>query len=142
MSYVPLRVSDYMTRNLVTTTPDTDITHVVRILVDKDVSGVLVVADDGALVGMLTERDCLAAATSAGYFDELGGPVRKYMSTPVETVSSRDNLVDIAIRMTQSPHRRFPVVDDNRLVGLISRRDVLRALGSGAWFAKKGKEQV
>jgi CBS domain-containing protein len=56
------------------------------------------------------------------------------MSTPVETVSSGENLVDVAARMAQSPYRRFPVVDQGRLVGLLSRRDVLRALDNGSWF--------
>lgn len=136
MSYIPLRVGDYMTRELVTATPDTELTKVVRMLIDEDVSGLLVVDKDGKLVGILTERDCLAAATTSGYFDEWGGPVANYMRSPVETVTPRENLIDIAIRMTQSSYRRFPVIDNDRLVGLISRRDVLRALGSGSWFTK------
>jgi CBS domain-containing protein len=137
MSHVPLRVGDYMTTDLVTAKPDSELTRVVRTLIDKDISGLLVVDENGKLVGILTERDCLAAATTAGYFDEWGGPVADYMSSPVETVSSGENLIDVAIRMTQSSYRRFPVVDDDRLVGLISRRDVFRALGSGSWFVRE-----
>jgi CBS domain-containing protein len=138
VSPLPLRVSDFMSQELLTVTPDTEITRVVQLLIDNDVSGLMVVDDEGALLGILTERDCVAAATSAGYYDVLGGPAALYMSSPVETVSSNDNLVDIAIRMARSPFRRFPVVDGGRLVGLISRRDVLRALGSGSWFTKQG----
>jgi CBS domain-containing protein len=126
-----------MTTDLVTAKPDSELTRVVRTLIDKDISGLLVVDENGKLVGILTERDCLAAATTAGYFDEWGGPVADYMSSPVETVSSGENLIDVAIRMTQSSYRRFPVVDDDRLVGLISRRDVFRALGSGSWFVRE-----
>lgn len=135
---VALRVRDYMTTDLVTVGPQTDITHVVQILFDNDISGVLVVNDADELVGILTERDCIATASSAGYYDELGGPASAFMSTPVETVAPDENLVDVAIRMTNSIYRRFPVLDDGKLVGLISRRDVLRALGSGSWFAKNG----
>lgn len=135
---VSLRVRDYMTTDLVTVLPRTDITQVVQMLIAKDISGVLVVGEAGELLGILTERDCIATASSAGYYDELGGPASEFMSTPVETVTPDDNLIDVAVRMTNSPYRRFPVLDDGKLVGLISRRDVLRALGSGSWFAKNG----
>lgn len=125
-----------MTHDLITVTPDTEITRVVQILIEHDISGLLVVSNDGELLGILTERDCLAAATSAGYYDEWAGPASQYMSTPVQTVASNENLIDVATRMIGSPHRRFPVLEHDRLVGLISRRDVLRALGTGSWFSK------
>jgi len=133
---VPLRVRDYMTTDLVTIAPGTEITQVVRLLIDNDVSGVLVVDPAGTLIGIVTERDCIAVASAAGYYDEWGGPAERFMSTPVETVSPEDNLADIAERMAASPHRRFPVVENGRVLGLISRRDVLKAMGSGSWFAK------
>lgn len=136
MSGTPLRVRDYMTKHLVTVTPETEVTQVVRTLVDRDVSGVLVVDRSGRLVGILTERDCLAVASAAGYYDELGGPVVSYMSSPVETVAPDENLIDVAVRMAGSRFRRFPVLEDGRLVGLISRRDVMKALGTGSWFVK------
>ncbi|HEY5622642.1 MAG TPA: CBS domain-containing protein [Gammaproteobacteria bacterium] len=135
---IPLRVRDFMTTELVTVSPYTEITQVVQILIANDISGVLVVDDSGALAGILTERDCISVASSAGYYDEWGGPVSNFMTTAVETVAPDDNLVDIAVKMTSSPHRRFPVLEEGKLVGLISRRDVLRALGGGSWFTKKG----
>ena len=127
-----------MTTELVTVPPQTEITQVVQILITEDISGVLVVEESGALAGILTERDCISVASSAGYYDEWGGPVASFMTTAVETAHPDDNLVDIAVRMTNSPHRRFPVIEEDKLVGLISRRDVLRALGGGSWFTKKG----
>jgi CBS domain-containing protein len=133
---IPLRVRDYMTTDLLTVTPQTEITQVVRLMIDRDVSGVLVVDASGKLIGVVTERDCIAVAAAAGYYDDWGGPVEDFMSTAVETVAPDDNLADIATRMTSSPYRRFPVVEQGRLVGLISRREVLRAMGSGSWFAK------
>lgn len=134
---VSMRVRDFMTTDLVTIAPHTDITQALQILIANDISGVLVVDDSEELVGILTERDCIATASSAGYFDELGGPASAFMSAPVETVGPDENLMDVAIRMTDSPYRRFPVLEDGDLVGLLSRRDVLRALGSGSWFVKK-----
>ncbi len=119
---------------VVTVAPDTEITRVVSILIEKDISGVVVVDSSGATVGIVTERDCIGTATHSGYFDQLGGPVADYMSAPVETVGPDDNLVDVAVRLTNSIYRRYPVLQNGRLVGLIARRDVLRALVHSAWF--------
>jgi CBS domain-containing protein len=136
MKNASLRVADYMSRDLVTVTQDTEIMRAVFMLVEKDISGVPVLDEHGALVGLLTERDCLDVALSAGYFDEPGGRVSEFMSAPVDTVTSQDTLMDIAVRFRDTSYRRFPVVDDGRLVGIVSRRDVLRALRQGAWFEK------
>ncbi len=135
---VPLRVRDYMTADVLTVSPRDEITQVVQLLIERDISGVVVVDEDSVVVGILTERDCIAVAASAGYFDEWGGPVDSYMSTPVETAGPDDNLVDVAERMTHSQYRRFPVIENGKLIGIIGRRDVLRALNSGSWFVKRG----
>lgn len=134
MNRILLRVSDYMVSDPLTVAPETEITQVVSLLIERDLSGALVVDRDGALVGIVTERDCIAVASSADYYEEWGGPVSKYMSSPVEHVAPDDNLVDVAVRMAASPHRRFPVIEDGRLVGILTRREVLRALASGSWF--------
>jgi len=123
-----------MATDLVTITPDTELMRAVYLLVEHDVSGMPVVDENGNLVGILTERDCIATAINAGYFDEAGGSVRDFMSSPVETAEPDDSLMDIADRLSKSTYRRFPVVEDGRLVGLISRRDVLEALKQGSWF--------
>jgi CBS domain-containing protein len=133
---VPLRVRDYMTAQLLTVSPHTEITQVVRLLIERDVSSALVVDAAGTLIGIVTERDCIAVASAAGYYDEWGGPAADFLSAPVETVGPDDNLADVAMRMTSSPYRRFPVIENGKLVGVISRRDVLRAMGSGSWFLK------
>jgi len=137
MNTASLRVTDYMTRKIVTVSPDTELMRAVYLLVAKELSGVPVVSDENVLVGMLTERDCLAVAINAGYFDEPGGVVEDYMSHPVETVKSQDRVVDVAVRLRDTRFRRFPVVDDGNLVGIISRRDVLRALKRGPWFDRR-----
>ena len=137
MTTSSLRVADYMSRRVITVAADTDIMRAVYLLVDKDISGAPVVAEGGVLVGILTERDCLAVALNAGYFDEPGGLVAEYMSSPVETVTPEDGLIDIAVRFRDSRFRRFPVLDHGNLVGIISRRDVLRALKRGVWFGRQ-----
>jgi CBS domain-containing protein len=130
------RIRDHMATELVTVTPDTEIMRAVHLLVQHDISGMPVVEANARLVGILTERNCIDVALQAGYFDESGGCVADFMSSPVETVDPDDSLMDVADRFRQSSFRRFPVVENGRLIGLISRRDVLTALRSGAWFSK------
>lgn len=134
MNAIPLTVRDYMATDVITVSPEDEITQVVRLLIERDISGVVVVDDEGQVAGVVTERDCISVATSADYYEEWGGPVERYMSSPVDCVAPDDSLVDVAARMTESRFRRFPVVEDGHLVGLLTRRDVLRALQKGWWF--------
>lgn len=129
------RVRDYMTSNLVTVTPDMEIMRAVHFLVEQDISGVPVVDEEGMLLGILTERDCINVALQAGYHDEFGGSVARYMTRDVQTVSPGDSLMDLAELFAANSFRRCPVVDDGRLVGLICRRDILRAMTESAWFS-------
>jgi CBS domain-containing protein len=121
-------VKDYMSKTLVTFKPETSVLDAIHELVRHRIAGAPVVDDAGNLVGMLSELDCLKVALQAGYHGDYGGPVRDYMSGDVKTVNAEMSIVDLAQRFLDSRFRRFPVTDRNRLVGQISRRDVLRAL--------------
>ena len=121
-------VKDYMSRTLVTFKPETNVLDAVHTLVEHRIAGAPVVDDAGNLVGMLSEFDCMKVALQAGYHEMYGGPVRDYMSENVETVNAEMSIVDLAQRFADKGYRRFPVTDKNRLVGQVSRRDVLRAL--------------
>lgn len=126
-------VKDYMTRTLVTFKPDTDVLDAVHDLVTKRIAGAPVLDDSGNLLGMLSELDCMKVALNAGYHGNWGGPVRDFMSEGVKTVDADMSIVDLAQEFITSRYRRFPVMQGTRLVGQISRRDVLRAL---AYLAK------
>lgn len=121
-------VKDYMARTLITFKPDTDVLDAVHTLVDKRIAGAPVVDDEGSLVGMLSEFDCMRVVLGASYHGNVGGPVLDYMTTDTKTVDAQMNIVDLAQVFVDTGFRRFPVLDGNRLVGQISRRDVLRAL--------------
>ena len=121
-------VKDYMARTLVTFKPDTSVLDAVHVLVKNRIAGAPVVDDEGNLIGMLSELDCMKVALQAGYHSAYGGPVRDYMSEGVQTVNIDMSIVDLAQVFIDTKYRRFPVTDNNRLVGQISRRDVLRAL--------------
>lgn len=121
-------VKDYMSKTLVKFKPETSVLDAVHTLVQHRIAGAPVVDDAGNLVGMLSELDCLKVALQAGYHGSYGGPVSEYMSHNVETINAEMSIVDLASKFLDSRFRRFPVTDKNRLIGQISRRDVLRAL--------------
>ncbi len=122
-------VRDYMAGRLVKFKPDMDVLDAIQELVQNRIAGAPVVNDQGELIGMLSETDCLKVALNAGYYGDWGGPVADFMTHDVETIDADMNIVDLAQRFLDSGFRRFPVLRNNRLVGQISRRDVLRALG-------------
>jgi CBS domain-containing protein len=121
-----------MTRRLVKLSPETEILRALHTLVDHDIAGAPVVDGDGTLVGMLTEKDCMRVALNATYHSEYGGVVADFMSTEVLTMSPDESIADAAKRFLEQRYHRYPVLDNNKLVGQISRRDVMRALGE-AW---------
>jgi len=121
-------VKDYMASTLTTFRPDTDVLDAVHELVTHRIAGAPVVDSDGNLIGVLSELDCMQVALNAGYHGNWGGPVSEFMSDDVQTVDAEMNIIDLAQVFVNSKFRRFPVMDGNRLIGQISRRDVLRAL--------------
>jgi predicted transcriptional regulator len=70
----------------------------------------------------------MQVALNAGYHEEWGGPVAEFMHTGVVTVDADTSIVDVAELLGKCEHRTCPVLYENRLVGQISRRDILRAL--------------
>ncbi len=122
------RVADYMARDLVTLSPEMEINRAMQILLDLRISGAPVVDSNGKIVGVLSKKDCLAAALNASYYREWGESVQKYMSTDVVTLEAGMDIVSAAEAFVNSPFRRFPVIETGLLVGQISRADVLRAL--------------
>lgn len=128
MSSKSVLVKDYMAKSLVTFKPETDVLDAVHELVKHRIAGAPVLDDSGNLIGMLSEFDCMKVALHAGYHGDWGGPVSDFMSEGVKTVDAEMSIVDLAQEFLESKYRRFPVVQNNHLIGQISRRDVLRAL--------------
>ncbi|MFK8027708.1 MAG: CBS domain-containing protein [Gammaproteobacteria bacterium] len=123
-----IAVKDYMSASLVTFAPDMDVMNAIDVLVKHRISGAPVVDERGNLVGLLSEKDCMKVAIQAGYYEQLGGQVKDYMTDNVVTVESEASVLEVAKMFMEKSPRRYPVVEDNRLVGQISRRDVLRSL--------------
>ena len=123
-------ITEYMSTNLITFTPDMDITDAIYTILENGISGAPVLTGTGKLIGILSEKDCLAVLIDPEYHDMPGGKgrVMDYMSRNVQTLSVDQTVLDAAYAFMKSNYRRFPVLDKDRLVGQISRRDVLRAV--------------
>lgn len=126
------RIKTYMSRELITLTPDMEINRAMHLLVDNRISGAPVLDANGNLVGMLSQKDCLKAALHASYYREWGDTVADYMSDRPQSLDAELDLVEAAEAFLASSFRRFPVMSEGRLVGQISRSDLLRAL-AGNW---------
>ncbi len=123
-------VTDYMSIKLITFSPDDDIQYATQTLLSNQISGAPVVDDSGKLVGMLSEKDCIRLLMDGPYNQRPGGTgtVSDYMSRNIKFLPASTTIVEAAYEFTNSPYRRFPILDQGVLVGQISRRDVLKAI--------------
>ncbi|MFN3580436.1 MAG: CBS domain-containing protein [Pseudomonas sp.] len=123
-----VKVRDYMTHDLITFRAEMDLFRAIDVLIGNRISGAPVVDEAGHLLGLLSESDCLRGILSGSYFEEVGGTVASVMTVVVETIDADADIVKAAEHFIQKGRRRLPVLDEGRLVGQISRRDILRAI--------------
>ena len=123
-------IKDYMATSLITFSEATTIVEAIQYLNTHKISGAPVVDKDGALIGMLSEKDCLKVALQSSYYEDwVAGSVTDYMSTEIKTIQEMESIVDLAEMFSKTSLKRAPVLNDvGKLVGQISRSDVLRAL--------------
>ena len=124
-----IKVSDYMSRNLTTFTPDQSVMDVMNILIKKKISGGPVVNEKNELLGIISEGDCMRQISSSRYHNHPmeDVKVKDHMITAVETLDGNMNVFDAADKFLSSRRRRFPILEEGKLVGLISQKDVLKA---------------
>lgn len=117
---------DMMTKKVITVRKDMRVLDAVRLLLKNRLSGAPVVDDDYRLIGMLSEKHCIQALVRAVSERLPSSNVADVMDSEVFTVSATADLLSIAHLFVTKPLRRIPVVDhDNRLLGQLSRRDLL-----------------
>ena len=125
----PILVSDYMSTKLVTFSPEQSILEVMEQFAKHHISGGPVLDDNGFLVGIISEADCMKQISESRYFNQpiLDKSVEKYMSKGVETIPHDISIFDAAGIFDKHNRRRLPVLKDGLLVGQISRKDVVIA---------------
>jgi CBS domain-containing protein len=147
-----MNASDVMTHNVVSVAPDATISQVVELMLARGISGLLVVDATGTLVGIVTEGDLLhrdelgtdhrrswwlrliaSPGRQAGDFTRTHGQrVADVMTRDVITVNADEPLADVVALMEERRIKRVPVLDGDRVVGVVSRADLLRALSVAA----------
>ena len=126
MSQVPV-ARDFMATKLITLRPDMDIFAAIDELLKHHISGAPVVDAEQRLVGILSEKDCLRVVAGGAFHRSAGGSVGDYMSREVQTVDPEADVFRVADIFLSRSFRRLPVLEDGRLIGQVSRRDVLEA---------------
>ncbi len=125
-------VDNYMDRTTHALSADDDILVAVRRLIEEGVTDAPVLDGEGRLVGMLSEYDCLRLLAEGRDGKQPSGPVRDFMSTNVTRVTrDRDVYFVAGMFLAEPAQRRFVVVDDDDLVGVVTRKDILRAVRAG-----------
>ncbi len=124
-----VNLRDYMLPHPVKVKPQDNILDAMQVIIDNKISGVCVVDSDGNLVGILSELDCLRAALGATYNNTSIGAVEDHMTGDNLLVAHPDeNILDVAQDMLLKKHRRRPVVENGRLIGQITCRQLLAAV--------------
>lgn len=123
-----ITVSEYMTPNPVVFKPNMDVYEAIRKLLEIKSTGAPVVDDQGKVIGAFSELDCLRMVAKSAYYEDMGGKVSEFMTNDVTTVDSEASIVEVAELFSNSQLRHFPVVEEGKLIGVISRVDVLKAL--------------
>jgi CBS domain-containing protein len=108
--------------------PETQILDAVDFLLAKHVTGAPVVDEQSRVVGILTEKDCLTLLAAGSDADVPRGTVADFMTTEVQTIPPGMNVYFCAGLFLNTTVRRFPVVEGGKLVGAITRFDILRAI--------------
>ena len=124
-----LTVSDVMTTQLVLFTPKQSIHEVMQSFIKYRISGGPVVDHKGILIGVISEADCMKEISDSRYFNMpiLDKSVGHFMTEKVDTIESNMSIFDAAAKFSKSSRRRYPVLDKGRLVGQVSRKDIVIA---------------
>ncbi|MGO9634296.1 MAG: CBS domain-containing protein [Steroidobacteraceae bacterium] len=111
--------------NVVTIEPSADLAAAVKLLAERRIGAVIILGGDHHIVGILSERDIVRALAEHGP-TALNEPVGQVMTRDVKTCSEDDTIEDLMARMTKGKFRHMPVVEQGKLIGIVSIGDVVK----------------
>jgi CBS domain-containing protein len=153
-----MKAMDVMVRDVVTVKPDAEVQEAVELLTKHDISALPVVDDDGAVVGILSEADLIrreaiatgkhrpwwleaitpAATLAAEFAKSHGQRVDEVMSTQVVSATPEAPLSEIATLLERHRIKRVPIIQDGKLIGIVSRANLIQALASSSPRTERG----
>ena len=123
-----LTIAGYMVKHIMTVKQNDDVMVAIKQLLSHKTTCAPVLDSSGNIVGMLSEKDCMRVVLDSSYNQGMSGKVEDFMRKEIISVNIDMSIVDLAEKLKDSSVRSFPVLDDKKLVGLISRTEVLKAL--------------
>ena len=121
-----MNAKDIMTRDIITVAPTMSVKNLAMTLIKNQISGAPVASKDGKIVGVVSEADIVG---------KKGKDVRAIMSKKVISVTEDASVEEIARLMTTHAIKRLPVMNDNKVVGIVSRADIVSAIAQGKHIA-------
>lgn len=121
-------VRDYMDRNPHAINQLASVREAIGVLVNEGITGAPVIDDSKTLVGFISEHDCIRQLLNDAFYYDESAAIGSIMRTDLKSVTPDTSILTIAEAMSNGPPKNYPVVDNGKLVGLISRAHVLRAL--------------
>jgi len=120
------KAKDVMTEEVVSVRLDTPVEEALELLLEHEISGVPVVGEDMTLLGIVTEKDLLGLLF--GPQGVKGKTVEEYMTQPAVHFDENESLEEICQCLVDVTFRRVPVTKDGKVVGIVSRPDVIRTI--------------
>ena len=123
----PMLARDIMVTRLVTLSPGVDVYDAIGLLLKHRISGAPVIDDAGRYLGVFSEKCCMSVLLTAAYDGMPTSRIDPFIDTDARTINEETDLLTIAQIFLNTESRRLPVLRSGRLVGQVSRRDVLKA---------------
>jgi|GEM_PF-895999 len=123
-----LTVKDFMQSNPPSVTVTTSLVETVELLLNRQLTALPVVGDTNEVVGIISEYDCHKAMLMSSYHCDTPVYVKDILNTAVTNVHVEEGIADVAIKLSEQTSSVYPVLSNNKLVGLLTRSDILQAL--------------
>jgi len=120
-----LKASDVMNKDVITIGPEKSLLEAMKLLVCRQISGLPVVDSEGKVIGIVTEKDILNFVFSGNLKNTT---VEEVMTRDVKSFPPDEKAEYIALVIGENKFRRVPIVDDGKVVGIVSRRDIIRVV--------------
>ena len=126
---LPILVEDYMSHSLITFRKEDLIIDVIQAFMKHKISGAPIINEQNELIGVISDGECMKQIAESKYYNIPidDKTVEDFMETNITTIDKNVNIFDCASLFYKHNCRRFPIIENGKLIGQISRKDILCA---------------